>query len=110
MLNKVLWIALVGALIASSSVQAQRGGARAQMERCVDRVLTQSAREKAPEGVAVRAVLSTCEGVLRDTLIEAMNTGEARGMCASVEACMEIARKRTADQARDAYRARLARQ
>ena len=107
MLNRHLWIALASAVIISSSVQAQRGGARAQMERCVDRVLTQSAREKASEGVAVRAVLSTCDDVLRATLVEAMNIGEARGMCASVDACMDIARKRTADQARDAYRVRL---
>ncbi len=79
------------------------------MERCVDRVLTQMARDKAPEREVGRAVLATCEGVLRETLVEAMNTGEARGMCASVEACMEIARKRTADEAREAYRARVSR-
>ncbi len=79
------------------------------MERCVDRVLTQMARDKAPEREVGRAVLATCESVLRETLVEAMNTGEARGMCASVEACMEIARKRTADEAREAYRARVSR-
>jgi hypothetical protein len=67
------------------------------------------ARDKAPEREVGRAVLATCEGVLRETLVEAMNTGEARGMCASVEACMEIARKRTADEAREAYRARVSR-
>jgi len=106
--NRLLF-ALAGALIISAAAQAQQGSARAQMERCVDRVLTQSAREKAPEGVAVRAVTSTCESVLRTTVAEAMSTGEARGMCASVDACLDIARKRTADEAREAYRARLAR-
>jgi hypothetical protein len=101
-------IAIAAALIVSPPAQAQR--ARAQMERCVDRVLTQSGREKAPEGVAVRAVVATCEGALRDTVVEAMTIGEARGMCASVEACMQIARKRTADEAREAYRVRVTRQ
>lgn len=107
--HRMLFVALSAIFLMSSSAQAQGGGARSLMERCVDRVLTQLARDKTPDWEVGRAVLAKCEGALRDTLVEAMNSGEARGMCASVEACMQIARKRTADEAREAYRARLAR-
>lgn len=97
------------AFLFSSSAQAQQGGARASMERCVDRVLTQLARDKTPEREVGRAVLATCESALRDAVVESMQTGEARGMCASLEACLPIARKRTADEATEAYRVRLSR-
>ena len=106
---RMFLVALSAMFLMNVSAQAQGGGARALMERCVDRVLTQLARDKTPDWEVGRAVLAKCEGALRDTLVEAMNSGEARGMCASVEACMQIARKRTADEAREAYRARLAR-
>ena len=107
--HRMLFMALSAMVITTSSAQAQGGGARSLMERCVDRVLTQLARDKAPEWEVGRAVLGKCESALQATLVEAMNSGEARGMCASVEACMQIARKRTADEAKEAYRARLGR-
>ena len=93
----------------STAAYAQGGSARASMERCVDRVLDRLAKARTPEAAGIgRTVISECDAQLRATLIEAMKTGEAR-MCASVEACIDIARKETADRAREAYRVRLAR-
>jgi hypothetical protein len=102
------WFALAGVLMFVSSAQAQGGPARASMERCVERVLTNLAKARAPEREVGRAVNAGCDGPLRATLVEAMKTGEAR-MCASVEACIDIARKQAADEAKEAYRARVAR-
>lgn len=99
---------LAAAVMLGPAAHAQRGSARASMERCVDGVLDRLAKSKTPDAAVGRAVVSACDGPLRATLIEAMKTGEAR-MCASVEACIDIARKETADRAKEAYRARLAR-
>jgi hypothetical protein len=102
------WFLTVGALIGSGPTQAQTGPAHRAMERCVDRVLSRLAQAKAPEREVGRAVTSGCDGPLRAVLAEAMKTGEAQ-MCASVDACMDIARKTAADEARQAYRARVSR-
>ena len=99
---------LASALLFSAPAHAQGGPARASMERCVERVLARLAKAKAPEREVGRAVIADCDGPLRATLVEAMKTGEAR-MCASVEACLDIARKQTADEAREAYRERAPR-
>jgi hypothetical protein len=95
-------------LLLSTAAHAQGGPARVSMERCVDRVLARLTKAKAPEREVGRAVIADCDRPLRATLVEAMKTGEA-AMCASVEACLDIARKQTADEAREAYRARVTR-
>jgi len=102
------WLLLAGALLASPAVLAQSGGARSSMEQCVDRVLARLARAKAPEREVGRAVISGCDGPLRATLAEAIKSGEA-SMCASIESCIDIARKRAGDEAKEAYRARVSR-
>lgn len=78
------------------------------MEQCVDRVLTRLARAKAPEREVGRAVISGCDGPLRSTLAEAIKSGEAR-MCASLESCIDIARKRAAQEATESYQERVRR-
>ena len=99
---------LASALMFHPVVQAQGGPARASMERCVERVLSGLAKAKAPESEVRHAVLSGCDGPLRATLAEAIKSGEAR-MCASFDACIDLARKQTADEAKEAYRARAGR-
>jgi hypothetical protein len=106
--DALLWVVFGSALIFSPAASSQGGSARASMERCVDRVLDRLARAKTPDAAVGRTIITECDGPLRATLIEAMKTGEAR-MCASVEACLDIARKETADRAKEAYRARLSR-
>src|SRR5215217_21420 len=96
------------ALMLHPAAHAEGATARASMERCVERVLSGLAKAKAPESELRNAVLSGCDGPLRATLSEAMKSGEAR-MCASFEACIDIARKQTAEEAKEAYRARLGR-
>ena len=109
MKHALLYLGLSFALTFSPVAYAQGGSARASMERCVDRVLDRLAKAKTPEAAGIgRAVVTECNAQLRATLVEAMKTGEAR-MCASAEACLDIARKETADRAREAYRVRLAR-
>ncbi len=104
----LLCFGLGSALMVSPATYAQSGPARASMERCVDRVLDRLAKAKTPDAAVGRAVISECDGPLRATLVEAMKTGEAR-MCASVDACMDIARKEAADRAKEAYRQRIGR-
>jgi hypothetical protein len=104
----LLCFGLAAAVMHSPAAYGQRGSARGSMERCVDGVLDRLAKAKTPDAAVGRTVVAECDGPLRATLIEAMKTGEAR-MCASVEACIDIARKETADRAKEAYRARLAR-
>jgi hypothetical protein len=104
----LLYVVLGSALMLGPAAHAQGGPARASMEQCVERVLAGLAKAKAPESEVRRAVLTGCDGPLRATLAEAIKTGEAR-MCASFEACIDIARKQTVDEARDEYRKRVAR-
>ena len=108
LLPALFYVVLGSAIMFNAAAHAQGGPARASMERCVDRVLGGLAKAKAPESEVRRAVLSGCDGPLRATLTEAMKSGEAR-MCASFEACIDIARKQTAEEAKEAYRARLSR-
>jgi hypothetical protein len=108
LLPALFYVVLGSAMISSAVAHAQGGPARASMERCVDRVLSGLAKSKAPESEVRRAVLSGCDGPLRATLTEAMKSGEAR-MCASFEACIDLARKQTADEAKEAYRSRVSR-
>ena len=101
-------IVLASTLMFNEAAQAQGGPARASMERCVDRVLSGLAKAKAPESEVRNAVLSGCDGPLRATLGEAIKSGEAR-MCSSFDACIDLARKQTADEAKEAYRSRVRR-
>ena len=108
-MNYALFCFAVSSMLLSSLVaHAQGGSARASMERCVDSVLTRLAKAGTPEAAVGRTVVAECDGPLRYTLAEAIRTGEAR-MCASLEACLDIAQKETADRAREAYRRRVAR-
>jgi hypothetical protein len=94
-------------LISSSGATfAQTAGARQSMERCVERVLSQMARKKTPETQVGEAVVSQCDAPLRAALQSAIQTGEA-AIC-SVESCIGIARQRASEEARSAYRARVA--
>lgn len=86
----------------SGSAHAEMGIARAAMGQCVDRVLSTLVRSRAPAAEAGRAVLSQCDRQLRDTLAEAIRTGEAPFCTVSV--CMGLARSRASGEAADAYR------
>jgi hypothetical protein len=103
----VLVTAALSAGLFGSTLSAQAADARAQMERCVDRVLARMARAKAPEAEVGRAVISECDGPLRAALASAIRAGEA--FVCSVESCIGIARDRAAHEARIAYRERLPR-
>ena len=76
------------------------------MERCVDSVISRMARAKAPEAQVGQAVVSQCDGPLRAALASAIQTGEA--FICSVESCIGMARQRAAEEAKSAYRERLA--
>src|SRR5215212_6469325 len=104
----LFYFVLGSTLMSYPAAQAQGGPGRASMERCVERVLSGLAKAKAPEIEVRHAVLSGCDGPLRATLLEAMKSGEAR-MCASFDACFDLARKQTSDEAKEAYRARVGR-
>jgi hypothetical protein len=99
----LLIFVLLGALLLSSSAQAQRSS----MEQCVDRVLTRLARARAPERRVGPAVVSSCDRPLRASLAAAIRSGEA-AMC-TVESCIAAARQRAAEEATMAYRRRARR-
>jgi hypothetical protein len=98
--------AVLGALLLTATASAQTAGARNSMERCVDNVLSRMARAKAPESQVGQAVVSQCDGPLRAALASAIQTGEA--FICSVESCIGVARERASEEARSAYRERLA--
>lgn len=93
-------------VFSSGATFAQTAAARQSMERCVERVLSQVARSKTPDVDVGQAVVSQCDAPLRAALQSAIQTGEA-AIC-SVESCIGIARQRAAEEARSAYRARVA--
>ena len=94
------------ALLFSTAATAQTAGSRQSMERCVDSVLARMARTKAPEGQVGPAVVSQCDAPLRAALASAIASGEA--FICSVESCIGMARQRAAEEAKSAYRERLA--
>jgi hypothetical protein len=96
-----------GALLTSAPAEAQSRRGRGSMEQCVDRVLSQLARSRAPEAAVGRNVVSKCNGPLRATLAKAIASGEA-ALC-SVESCIGAARERAAEEATAAYRQRVRR-
>jgi len=98
--------ATILSLVLSSGAFAQSANARQSMERCVERVLSQMARTKAPEAQVGQAVVSQCDAPLRAVLQSAIQTGEA-AVC-SVESCIGMARQRAAEEATSAYRGKLA--
>ena len=93
-------------LLFSTAATAQTVGSRQSMERCVDSVLSRMARAKAPEGQVGPAVVSQCDAPLRAALASAIATGDA--FICSVESCIGMARQRAAEEAKSAYRDRLA--
>ena len=87
---------------AGDAAAAKTGRARQSMEQCVERLLQSFARERAPAERVGPAVVSRCEGPLRETLAEAIRSGEA-GLC-TLESCLSLARERAAEEATMAYR------
>jgi hypothetical protein len=77
------------------------------MERCVDTALARMARAKAPEAQVGKLVVTQCDAPLRAALAFAIETGEA--FICTVESCIGMARQRAAEEAKSAYRERLAR-
>jgi hypothetical protein len=98
---------VLGALLFAPPASAQTAGTRVSMERCVDSVLSRMARAKAPEIQVGQAVVSQCDAPLRAALASAIQTGEA--FICTVESCIGVARERASEEARAAYRERLAR-
>jgi hypothetical protein len=92
-------------LSAASPSPAQAAGGRQSMEQCVDRVLLRLVRARAPESQVSPTVLSACDGALRVTLAEAIQSGEAP-FC-TVESCLDMARSRAAQEATAEYRQRI---
>jgi hypothetical protein len=97
--------AALGFLAAAPVSPAQAAGGRRSMEQCVDRVLARLVRAKVPESQVSPAVLSACDGPLRVTLAEAIQSGEAP-FC-TVESCLDMARSRAAQAATQEYRQRV---
>jgi hypothetical protein len=97
--------AALAVLVAASPSPARAAGGRQSMEQCVDRVLTRLARARAPESQVSPTVLSACDGPLRVTLAEAIQSGEAP-FC-TVESCMGMARSRAGEEATEQYRQRI---
>ena len=97
--------AALGFLATAPVSTAQAAGGRQSMEQCVDRVLARLVRARAPESQVSPTVLSTCDGALRVTLAEAIQSGEAP-FC-TVESCLEMARSRAAQEATAEYRQRV---
>jgi hypothetical protein len=94
------------ALLAAAPLSgAHAAGGRRSMEQCVDRVLSRLVRARAPESQVGPAVLSACDGPLRVTLAEAIQSGEAP-FC-TVESCLDMARSRAAQEATAEYRQRI---
>ena len=94
-------------VLLTTAGSAQTAGTRQSMERCVDSVLARMARAKAPEAQVGSAVVSQCDAPLRAALASAIQSGEA--FICTVESCIGIARARAAEEAKSAYRERLAR-
>jgi hypothetical protein len=102
-LSLMTTLALVGVSVPAVAQRAQRGGpARAEMERCLDRALSELARADAPQERAGPTVLSRCDRQLRATLQESIRNGEA-GNC-TVDSCLALVRSRTARDVTAAYR------
>ena len=80
---------------------------RDAMEQCVEKLMVRLGRSKTPESQVGQEVVSRCDRELRETLADAIRSGEAP-FC-SVESCLELARMRAAQEARDEYRERFLR-
>jgi hypothetical protein len=94
-------------LLLTIAASAQTAGTRQSMERCVDTVLARMTRAKAPEAQVGQLVVSQCDAPLRAVLASAIETGDA--FVCTVESCIAMARQRAAEEAKSAYRERLAR-
>jgi len=99
--------ATLGVLAAAPLSPAHAAGGRRSMEQCVDRVLSRLVRARAPESQVGPAVLSACDGPLRMTLAEAIQSGDAP-FC-TVESCIGMARSRAGEEATEGYRQRVRR-
>src|SRR5215213_8052130 len=100
------WIWLPAFLACCAAVNtppvAQAAGGRQAMQQCATRVLSGLARRQAPEDQIGSAVLTRCDGPLREALAEAIQSGEAPNC--TVESCLDMARSRAAAEAIQAYR------
>jgi hypothetical protein len=68
------------------------------MEQCVDRVLGRLTRAGAIDSQVGPAVLSECDQPLRLVLADAIESGEAPGVC-RIAFCLDLARRRAAQEA-----------
>ena len=108
-IGSVLALSVMAAGLATldtAPAQAQASGRRT-MEQCVNRVIANLAKSKAPEAQVGAMVVSQCDKPLRATLAEAIKSGEAGGC--TVESCLSMAQTRASDEATELYRQRAAR-
>jgi hypothetical protein len=89
------------------AAQGTQTGSRDPMERCVENVMVTLGRSGAPESQVGPEVISRCDRQLRETLADAIRSGEAP-LC-TVDLCLEMARSRAASEATDEYRERFVR-
>jgi hypothetical protein len=87
--------------------QAATTGSRDPMEQCVEHVMVTLGRSGSPESQVGPEVIARCDNQLRETLADAIRSGEAP-LC-TVELCLELARSRAAKEATDEYRERFVR-
>ena len=95
----------VAALATTPSV-TQAAGGRHAMEQCVDRVLSRLTRTGAADSQVGPAVLSECDQPLRLVLSDAIESGEAPGLC-RIAFCLDLARSRAAQEATAEFRRRI---
>ena len=100
--------AFVFVAMADAAMAQQRPRGRHQtMEQCVGLVLGRLAKANAPEAQVGPAIVSQCDGPLRERLAAAIASGQAASC--TVETCMDMARSRAASEATLAYRDHLSR-
>jgi hypothetical protein len=99
-----LTVPYTGSSLAAQPREAPR---RDVMEQCVENLMVRLGRSRAPESQVGQEVIARCDRELRETLAEAIRSGEAP-FC-SVESCLELARMRAASDAREEYRERFLR-
>lgn len=104
---KLLSVATLAAAAFMASAGAPAYAQRAAMSQCSSRVISQMAQRRAQESQVGSAVLSRCDRQLRGAVAEAIRSGQAP--CASVDACIDMARSRAYGEAIQMYRARYQR-
>ena len=96
----------LAALAGMAPSAARAAGGRVAMEQCVDRVLGRLTRARAIDSQVGPAVLSECDQPLRLVLSDAIESGEAPGVC-RIAFCLDLARRRAAQEATAEYHRRV---